>query len=73
MAMKISECREVLYESRPVMRPILREVVRAQGLIESTLTLPVPSDAREGVYTVVTTVHSGGLSGRYLSNFFVRQ
>jgi hypothetical protein len=73
MTMKITECREILFDNRPVMQPLLREVVRTQGLITSTLTLPVPQDAREGTYTVVTTVYNTASCGKCLSRFFVRK
>lgn len=71
--MRVLESREIIFNGESIMRPLVREITRYQGLTSSTLSLPIPREALEGEYTVITTVDNGSVRERSISRFYIRQ
>jgi hypothetical protein len=70
---KIIESRVIKYNGEPVMEPLVREVRKEQGLTSSTVKLPIPNDASEGEYTVITTIDNGAKREQAESKFYVQK
>lgn len=70
---KIVESRVVTYNDKPVTEPFIREVRKEQGLTSSTMKLPLPNDAAEGEYTVITTIDCGQKRDQSISKFYVQE
>lgn len=70
---KIVETRVIRYNGKPVIEPMVREVRKEQGLTSSTARLPIPKDAAEGEYTVVTTIDNGSWQDKSVSKFYVQK
>lgn len=70
---KIVESRVIQYNGEPVMDPMVREVIKNQGLTSSTAKLTIPKDAAEGEYSVITTIDNGSKRDQGLSKFYVQK
>lgn len=70
---KIVESRVIKYNGEPVMEPLVREVRKEQGLTSSTIKVPIPGEASEGEYTVITTIDNGAKRDQAESKFYVQK
>jgi hypothetical protein len=70
---KIVESRVIKYNDKPIMEPLVREVRKEQGLTSSTVKLPIPQEASEGEYTVITTIDNGSKREQAESRFYVQK
>ena len=67
----VKETRIIQYNGKAVMNPLVREVIREQGLFSSIAKLPIPEDAAPGEYEVITTIDSGQKSDTRTNKFVV--
>jgi hypothetical protein len=70
---KIVESRVIKYNEQPVMEPLVREVRKDQGLTSSTVKVPIPDDASEGEYSVITIIDNGSNKDQSISKFYVQK
>jgi uncharacterized membrane protein len=70
---KIIESRVIKYNEEQVMDPLVREVKKDQGLTSSTVKVPIPNDAADGEYTVITTIDNGSNKDQSTSQFYVQK
>jgi hypothetical protein len=69
---KIRETRVIRYNGQPIMDPIVREVIKDQGMASSTAKIPIPSEAQPGNYEVITIIDNGSKQDQSVSRFYVQ-
>lgn len=69
---KVSEKISVYNENnKEIMAPLERETIKEQGLVSSSVSIPISEDAAPGKYTVVTTARTGNNKDFRILNFYV--
>lgn len=69
---RIRETRIIRYNGQPIMDPIVRDVIKDQGLTSSTAKMTIPRDAQPGNYEVITIIDNGYTKDTRTDNFYVQ-